>query len=445
MTIEYLTSGCESHLILIFAGWSTCVDHYRECVFPGWDTAVVSDYRDLTPPEIPSRYKTVYIFAYSLGVFAASLCDMHAAVSVAICGTERPVSDMYGIPEKIYIGTEKTLNERNLMKFHHRMAGDRESYTRLCEVLPKYPSIDILRDELTAIRTSDESVCGRKWHRAYVADSDAIFPPQNQMRFWQSAHETELVNLSGPHAVDIASVIRSVLPDPSIVGGCFEEALPRYRQYATVQAEICEKIGDMLAAHQSRDSNIETGIESVLELGAGCGMLTDIWSRRIKANKATFVDLYQLPSFDVAPMENYVTADAERWLEETDETFDLILSASAIQWFADPVRFLSIVKNHLRPGGFAILSTFVCGNLEELDSLRPSPIIYHSVEDYKKSAPCESEIITWSRVLEFNNRKEMLMHLRRTGVTGPGKFAIRRLTDYPLSLTYKPLIVLISS
>lgn len=446
MRLDFLTERRESRLILIFSGWSTSVDQYRDCVFSGWDTAIVSDYRDLSTLDIPSHYKTVYIFAYSLGVFAASIHKIDAAVKVAICGTGYPISDRFGIPKAIFRGTAENLSVRNLAKFHRRMAGSRLKYEQMLTSLPMNPDIDALREELLSIDRYRNFENPDRWHRAYIASDDAIFPPDNQRNYWYEFCCTDVVEINSPHAVDIASIIKSVLPDPETIGRSFEEALPCYKDSAIVQSEVCERIGELLKSHYDTEANgTSCAVGSVLEMGPGCGMLTDIWRKYVTPSKATFIDLYRLIPFEVAPVERYLTEDAERWLEESNETFDLIVSASVLQWFTDPLGFIRRLRFHLRPGGVAIISTYVYGNLAQLDALRPSPIIYHLEQEYRKSAPDNTKIVTWSRDINFENRKELLMHLRRTGVAGSTLPTSIPLMSYPTSLTYRPLIVVIKA
>lgn len=178
MKIEYIRRGAATRLILIFAGWSTDARYYRECVADGWDTAVVYDYTDMTMPDLPPQYSTIYLFAYSLGVWAADLTATDAAVRIAVFGTADPVSDRYGIPEAIFRGTADGLDHKSLAKFHLRMAGDKASYLRLLDTLPAQPDIEHLKRELLTIarRADAYDARGVRWNRAYISKADRIFP-----------------------------------------------------------------------------------------------------------------------------------------------------------------------------------------------------------------------------------------------------------------------------
>lgn len=105
MKCELIHSCGSDRLILIFAGWSTSADFYKDVAVDGYDVMVASDYSDMDfPKDMLRGYSIVCLFAWSLGVFAASrsLPFERIALAVAVNGTERPVDDSYGIPERIF-------------------------------------------------------------------------------------------------------------------------------------------------------------------------------------------------------------------------------------------------------------------------------------------------------------------------------------------------------
>lgn len=445
MKIEFIRRGAATRLILIFAGWSTDTRYYEGCTAEGWDTAVITDYSDLSMPEIPECYTTIYVFAYSLGVWAASQAKINAAVRIAIFGTPIPVSDRYGIPETIFSGTAEGLTEKSLSKFHLRMSGDRNAYEQLARRLPSSPDVISLKEELRFISgnsSRDEDDTSR-WDRAYVAKHDRIIPAENQIRYWSEKAATEMVCLDSPHAADMAAIIRECIPDPRSIGDSFAEALPTYREYAKVQREVCLRISEILS---ECFGSARTPVGTLLEIGPGKGLLTEEWGKYLLPEEATYIDLYEMQKFGNTCKERYLVEDAEEWFETTDEKFDVILSASAIQWFANPLRFISNLRAHLNPGGVAIVSTYVKGNLSELDDLRPSPIIYRDAEEYMEAAG-EAEIEKWTSTLEFTSSRFLLLHLRHTGVKPSIKENTLtsnhpvRLTSLPTKLTYTPLII----
>ncbi|MDE6511180.1 MAG: DUF452 family protein, partial [Muribaculaceae bacterium] len=250
MKIEFIKRGAATRLILIFAGWSTDARYYSDCTVEGCDTAVISDYRDMEMPAIPEQYKTLYIFAYSLGVAAAAASRVPAAARIGICGSLVPASDRFGIPSSIYQGTLDGLNEKTLSRFHLRMAGDRKRYAEIIKSLPSSPDIEALKEELDYVRRLSQSELmdsDVRFDRVYIAEDDKIFPYKNLTSFWQQRDETTVVIKRGPHAVDLASIINECIPDAAGIGEGFQRAGISYMEHALVQSEICRRLAERLS------------------------------------------------------------------------------------------------------------------------------------------------------------------------------------------------------
>ncbi|MDE5997857.1 MAG: methyltransferase domain-containing protein, partial [Muribaculaceae bacterium] len=283
-----------------------------------------------------------------------------------------------------------------------------------------------------------ESVC--KWDRAYLATQDRIFPIENLERYWNQHSEVVKVEINNSHAVDLPKIIKDVIPDLDAIGDCFSSAVATYNANALVQLEICRRMGEIITGIIGEKNPL---IHSLLEIGAGQGLLTETWRRILSPSNATFVDLFAMPEFGVTDNDEYIVADAEEWLKDSSTKYDVILSASTVQWFADPVGFIQTVKAHLNPCGFAVISTFVKGNLYQLDAIRPCPIIYRTAEEYKEIPGIEVE--EWDRTLTFSSSREMLMHLRHTGVSPRRATSSVPLTALPTELTYRSLILIIGA
>lgn len=462
--IVYKSSPNCRRLIIIFAGWSTSPQFYSDLHAEGWDIAVVWNYTSLDlDSSFIDNYNTVFIIAWSLGVAAAASATATSfdaskiTAAFAVNGTLFPSSDEYGIPCNIYEATRSGLNARSLLKFTKRMgytfadARQKESTPHDIEI----PDFYRLDKELITIR-SIENKENLPWKRVYISENDRIFPPSNMINYW-SSHDSnpEIILLNAPHYVHLQSIIDDITPDYARIGARFEKALSTYDENAAAQRIIVDNLVNMIADTTLPQSS------SILEIGSGSGLLSYALSKRIHPAKAVFVDLYPTPVFNIAPEEEYVVADAESWIADfPDSHFDIIASSNTIQWFADPENFFKQAARTLRSDGILLCSSFLAGNLKELDDKRPSPLLYHTLSElremlgrYFKDVDVSSEPI----ILRFNSRRELLLHLKSTGVGGGNRLhtahsdkARRSIREgansvaqnsLPLTLTYLPVYI----
>lgn len=441
-------------LILIFAGWSTTPEFYSSLVRKGWDTLVVYDYSDSTfDTAWLDGYETIYLYAWSLGVFMASgvLDNAKITAAYAINGTLTPVDDSCGIPQAIYTGTMENLSERNLMKFRRRMAGTKENYERLTSTsentIERYLTIEGLQNQLRFIA---ESVCTPspianpiRWRRAYMAQEDAIFPYQNQLNAWEK-EGVPTVSLEEPHVPDFNAILRETIPQPELIGKSFEKASSTYDDTASAQAHIAETL-----AAKIREAGISK-CDRIVEIGPGTGLLTRKYAQFIKAAEVVFIDLATMPAYALFDNEVYIQGDAEEVMHHQlqPESADAIVSASVLQWFVNPRRFIANAAKILKKGGTLILSTFGEDNMKELNGIRRG-LHYPSVAEltqwlgeYFKEVEVSEERI----IIPFTDGRRLLLHLKHTGVSGSFSKAPEtplRLTSLSSinSLTYHPIYI----
>lgn len=424
MKYKLTHSENSERLILIFAGWSTDADFYSHIFVGGYDVMVVYDYSDLEfPVEILDKYTTVCLFAWSMGVYVASsvIPPDRACMKIAINGTEIPVSDEMGIPREIFKGTHDRLDERNLLKFQKRMSGS--EFNKICDRLP-VPDIESLKRQLETILDSGMSCSHEQasasrypWHKVFISTADSIFPPDNQLKAWScNPFQPQIITVDLPHYIDLSKIVGSSVPHIEVIGRNFHKALPSYSHNATAQRNIMNVLVDMIPEKLYAD---------VLEIGPGSGDFSKSFSSRFHPASMTYVDLYQLPKFGFAPKEDYHRADAESWMrheaENNPETYDVVISSSTIQWFIDPVSFIRNASKVLRPGGVLACSTFLPGNLKELSATNPFGILYHRAEellDELKADYSSVESKEMEETVTFNNSRETLAHLSRTGAGG---------------------------
>ena len=483
MQIKILNKANSQKLLLLLAGWSTDPRLYADVRRPGWDTALIWDFTDDNPrfrqelSEAVAGRQTVCVIAWSLGVAVAEALAAEGALpaeavasAFAVCGSAQPVSNLFGIPKAIFRGTRDNLSEKNLLRFQRRNSTARDAYGAIpADLLPPDPDIERLRDQLSDFYLKakkieeDDKISTPKlpWRRAFIARHDLIFPADNLRRYWEQAG-VEITEMEAGHYIPLREIAAIVIPDLSRIAQNFRQAGQTYDEAAKAQRHIAEKLAAMLP----KEAKIaKEAIIKILEIGTGTGLL----SRQIIPNlppcEATYLDLNPIPPLNLAFKEQYITADAEQWLAEqaaesaaaqkdnsyAEGVYDLIISASTIQWFADPRAFFRHAARLLRPGGCLLISTFVKGNLGELDEWRPAPLNYLTpeeieamAEEYFEEVASEPEELS----LHFESRRQLLLHLKRTGVAGSApkspvapQSAIPKMSD-PKTLTYRPLYLI---
>lgn len=447
MNIEWLHKSDSSRLIIIFSGWSTDASFYSHICHEGWDVAVVSGYSDMDfPKDLITSYSTIALFAWSMGIYVASvvMSDIDVALAVAVNGTEFPANDNYGIPLHIFDATAETLSEQNLKKFRRRMTGkkhdDISSALNACN-----SDIDTLRRELQFIRSHSSLHCTSpfRWDRVYVSSEDRIFPFDAQMKAWKNhSSSPDIVILEEPHFVDLLPIIKGVLPSYKKIGERFRKAINTYDRQASAQRVIARKLTQLCPSGS---------YNHILEIGSGTGIFTHMIAEKCNPEKMTFVDLYELPKYNAVTEEKYIIADAETWLEEESKndpaSVEAIVSASAIQWFADPRRFFHNASRLLKSGGMLLCSTFLPGNLDELKDVSPYGLVYRRKEELKKYLEMYFNNVyleDMSLPIAFSTTRDTLLHLRHTGVGGGSsseKPLGELLSNLPPHLTYKSLFI----
>ncbi|MDL2282303.1 methyltransferase domain-containing protein [Parabacteroides sp. OttesenSCG-928-G06] len=163
--------------------------------------------------------------------------------------------------------------------------------------------------------------------------------------------------------------------------GRFSRALPTYDEHATVQQAICHRLTDLL-----RDYPVKH-FSRVLEIGCGSGYFTRLLYQHIQADEWVVNDLCSdcesgIRSILQNRKVEFVAGDASR--VAFCGPFDLIASASAMQWIEDLPGFIRRVASLLAPGGLFLGNVFAPGNLHEIRTLTGQGLSYPSVAEWKE-------------------------------------------------------------
>lgn len=248
--------------------------------------------------------------------------------------------------------------------------------------------------------------------------------------------------------------------DKQRIGRSFAKHYRHYDEAAVVQRDMADRLDAALGAAAP-----ELRVHRALEIGVGTGFLTRRLTERYPAAEWWFNDLSPA-AFDWLPVGlplcNTLPGDAEAL--DYPAGLDLLASASAVQWFEDLPAFLAKAHAVLRRGGVLAIASFARRNLWELAELTQAPLRYPEPEELAAMAvragfAATLHLESWEHTLHFPDIRELLDHLRRTGVNGAAcgrtlstpaqlrSFGERYAAAHPtadatLPLTYAPVMLI---
>ena len=197
----------------------------------------------------------------------------------------------------------------------------------------------------------------------------------------------------------------------------FSKAACSYEEDARAQRKIAAKMIRMLSDF------VVWKPRHIVEIGCGTGFFSRLLVQYFHPEKFTMNDIcreMETCCNDVLAHENYtfIAGDAERWQLPAD--VDLLASCSTFQWFHHPEIFFRKAFAGLKNGGVFAFSTFGKQNFREIAATTGQSLQYASIQEltqmllqagFEINRVEEEEI-----VLTFNTPKEVLLHMKRTGV-----------------------------
>lgn len=258
--------------------------------------------------------------------------------------------------------------------------------------------------------------------------------------------------------------------NPNKIAQRFCKAHQSYRTHATVQAKMARKLIaslKMVKACNTKNTGMQPcqvkqhkHISRLLEIGVGSGLLTDALFEHFSVDALYLNDLYDNIQTNALPKDvdaNYLIGDIG--MIDLPKTLDGVISSSALQWIYPPDVLFKRVFQALTAGGFFAASTFVAGNLSEIQALTGRGLPYDTPKQLmvrlNQAGFMIDEFKTDEQVLYFDSPMAVLRHLKATGVTAVGteqacwgKQSLAKFcqnyqqfhTDAGYTLTYRPLL-----
>lgn len=219
--------------------------------------------------------------------------------------------------------------------------------------------------------------------------------------------------------------------DKEKIARCFRRSLPTYDEAARVQKDLA---GRLL---QSLDALPDISFRRVLEIGCCTGVLTEMLCSAKPVETLFINDL--VPEFEKVTLNrlprreslhvNPFFGDIETLALPPD--IDLVISGATFQWLADLPAFLSRLGRELASGSYLAFSLFGPGTLQEFSLLTSVGLGYRS--DQEVCSLLEGDFVleeqrTYRDKLFFSSVREILYHIRATGVGGVSEYRWSRET-----------------
>jgi dethiobiotin synthetase len=424
MTYQLIDHSDSSRLILIFAGWGMDATPFLALRKPGYSIAVVWDYTDLSlPTSWLEGFDEIVVIGWSMGVYYAD-CFMSdnpqlpITRRIAVNGTLQPLDAQRGIDPDLFLRTADGV-ATGFVKFYRRVCGGGKGLARFLPELPRRDA-EQMRHELLAIAAyaaqhpiDDTS----KWDEIVISDNDLIFPPAAMARSWQGSRGRIIHLPEGSHFIDFAKLIAQRVIDKQLVGERFAAASSSYNSNADVQRSVAGRLVEM--ARQTL-AGIDCANRRLLEIGSGCGMLTELYASMFVDSDIDAWDLSTSTQVDVASNRLHsCQCDAETAINNVaDSSYDFIFSSSTLQWLNSPTVFIERLYRVLAPGGYAFISCFGPGtfaNFEGSSSFEGLSYPQFSTE-FLSGVGFNATIHSQSYKTEFDSAADALRHLRQTGV-----------------------------
>lgn len=470
MQSEFIFKSLSRRLIVLFLGWGMDASPFRRLSRSGFDILALWDYTGLDRPgrweremdglaSVCGGYDEVVVVAWSYGVRIASgflescSASLPVTLTLAVNGTPMHVDERYGIPPAIFEGTLRRLAEPTIRKFYRRMFHSAEAFAGFMECKPER-SVESLKNELEVFARLKPLAAAALWDVALIDDADLIFPSAAQRAFWPSGKVVSLG--SQGHFPDIQSILDRFTVDKSLVGRRFSAARETYRRGASVQRRVAESLWSRVTP--LIEGKLDFG--RIIEIGAGTGVLTELYEMALTDGgcRSSSLELWDLAeqSCKLPSNASWLTCDAETCIRSVGpESVGLLLSSSTLQWFHSPERFVGEAYRVLRKGGIAAFALYGEGTFSQLRELTGISLRYPALATLKAALPADAIIEageTESITMDFASPKELLRHLKETGVNGAAEpspsLALRLVRHYPASsdgryrLSYCPLYLI---
>ena len=191
----------------------------------------------------------------------------------------------------------------------------------------------------------------------------------------------------------------------------FAKNLDTYNDNAKIQKKMAERLLSFLDRKDFDD---------ILEIGCGTGFLTQLVNDSFNFNTYTANDIVESCEKyvkEINPKINFIPADIEKAVENSDKKYDLIISNAAFQWVENLESFIKLLVSKLNDGGVLLFSTFGPENFREVNFVLGKTLPYYSANELQEIIKDYKNIVEQEmHVMAFKTPKDILKHIKSTGV-----------------------------
>lgn len=231
--------------------------------------------------------------------------------------------------------------------------------------------------------------------------------------------------------------------DKNLIQEKFQNSIDFYDENAIIQELMAKKLVSLI---KNKD------FKSILEIGSYSGVLTKKIIQNF--NFESYLALDIVNSFEkIKNLSNKISfeqMDVEKF--ETNKKFDLIIANASLQWCNDFEGTIKKLKSYLTPNGVIALTTFANDNFFEIRDSFNTSLKYKSIKELESIFSKNAKIIQEIHTLQFKNSRELLKHLKLTGVNAVSKNVLNvnqiknglKILEekFQNKLTYKPIYII---
>lgn len=208
----------------------------------------------------------------------------------------------------------------------------------------------------------------------------------------------------------------------------FNEYFKVYDNYSFVQKKVATKLCDFVE---------EKKVKSLFEIGCGTGIFTKLYKEKLNIEKLILNDIFDVRgNISDIDYDEILIGDVE--IMELPKS-DMIVSSSVFQWIKDLDALLKKISEKTEE---VIFSIYVYDNLIEIKNHFGVSLDYHTTAEVKELVSKyykDVEFFEEEIILEFEDARAALKHLKYTGVTGiAAKMPLTKIRTFDSKfLTYK--------